>query len=783
MQTPPRGGRGRGERGGRGRGRGRGRGGRGGYHDYDDEGPPPAPLVRSENRWMPKKDTNAIVVTEKKVKSILNKMTKEKFAKLADQMVDIPITSYEILTRMIHLVYEKAIYEPSFGDIYAELCMRLSQKTKQNPFVHVIESDEEPPTEDGEVQEGSEGISSHNTVYRWSNDITTDDAEVIGPFASVDECLDAAMDADICPEPSKRIGELTLHTVKIQAGQFIKIMHPKDNPDELFTVFFPMSKVEEIGQQVSEIFLSEIECIKVCNKKNSFKGILLNKCQDEFQKKNLYDDWLVEKKEHDAKKHSLSESERLEKDEELEFRRMKIKKQVLGNIRFIGELFKIGMLKVRVMRDCIESLLRFMETETGDVVDMEDQDMDEEDHEAVCKLFNTIGSTVDHGKMKAYIDLYFRKIERFSTDKKVNMRSRFLYKDLIDLRNAGWKARREEETAKTLDEIKKDFEREERMAQMQSQQMNNSYRGGRNNRDRDNRGGRGGGNRRNDGDYRDDRRNSNYSAPRRQKERVEPKVDKDGFVEVNKSNRGLGGSRYGSSAPKILSRNNSNRDSKDKGKNRERDAKPTKAAPPPRRSPSPPPVPTAEPLSEEKLKLKAKTMRAEYMEQPNEDDLFLTMDELQKHEGAARGIVQASVDAALDCKDEERAAIITIISLLFTNGKLTSEDIGGPFGDIIEFIDSFVVDSPRAMEYMGDMTAEFLHIKALDVAWLCTQAKKLEEFSAHLIPQVIDQCVKSIINRYSLDEAKIHFASASNELIGLLGQEKWNEIESGTGLK
>jgi len=411
--------------------------------------------------------------------------------------------------------------------------------------------------------------------------------------------------------------------------------------------------------------------------------------------------------------------------------------------------------------------------------------MDEEDHEAVCKLFNTIGNAVDHGKTKPYIDLYFGKIERFSTDKNVNMRSRFLYKDLIDLRNAGWKARREEETAKTLDEIKKDFEREERMAQMQSQQMNQSYRGGgRNNRDRDNRDrgrGGGGGNRRNDGDYRDDRRNSNYGAPRRQKERVEPKVDKDGFVEVNKSSRGQGGSRYGSAGPKILSRNNSNRDKKDKSKNRERerDTKPTKAVPPPRRSPSP----TAEPLSEEKLKLKAKTMRAEFMEQPNEDDLFMTMDELKKHPGAARGIVQASVDAALDCKDKERAAIVTIISTLFTNGKLTSEDIGGPFGDIIEFIDSFVVDSPRAMEYMGDMTAEFLHIKALDVAWLCTQAKKLEEFSAHLIPQVIDQCVKSLINCYSLDEAKIHFASATNELNALLGQEKWNEIERGTGLK
>ena len=48
---------------------------------------------------MPEKNTSAITLVEKKIKSILNKMTKEKFERLATQMTDIPITSYEILTR------------------------------------------------------------------------------------------------------------------------------------------------------------------------------------------------------------------------------------------------------------------------------------------------------------------------------------------------------------------------------------------------------------------------------------------------------------------------------------------------------------------------------------------------------------------------------------------------------------------------------------------------------------------------------------------------------------
>ena len=52
---------------------------------------------------------------------------------------------------------------------------------------------------------------------------------------------------------------MALHSVKIYAGQFVKILHDKEVPDEYYTVFFPVSKAEEVGQQMSNIFLSEIE--------------------------------------------------------------------------------------------------------------------------------------------------------------------------------------------------------------------------------------------------------------------------------------------------------------------------------------------------------------------------------------------------------------------------------------------------------------------------------------------------------------------------------------------
>mmetsp|Transcript_23318 Transcript_23318/g.50507 ORF Transcript_23318/g.50507 Transcript_23318/m.50507 type:complete len:87 (-) Transcript_23318:118-378(-) len=81
---------------------------------------------------------------ENQVKGLLNEMTMENFDKLSAQMCEIPIFSYEVLTTMVELVYEKATSELSYSNIsmYANLCYRLNQATKKSTFTHIIESDE-----------------------------------------------------------------------------------------------------------------------------------------------------------------------------------------------------------------------------------------------------------------------------------------------------------------------------------------------------------------------------------------------------------------------------------------------------------------------------------------------------------------------------------------------------------------------------------------------------------------------------------------------------------------
>jgi hypothetical protein len=61
---------------------------------------------------------------------------------------------------------------------------------KKGTFIKIIESDEDPMPEEGaDYNEGASGSVS----YRWSNDIGTSDAEIMGPFEDEQQSIDAAL--------------------------------------------------------------------------------------------------------------------------------------------------------------------------------------------------------------------------------------------------------------------------------------------------------------------------------------------------------------------------------------------------------------------------------------------------------------------------------------------------------------------------------------------------------------------------------------------------------------
>nr|CAD7433786.1 unnamed protein product [Timema monikensis] len=75
----------------------------------------------------------------KKVSSVLNKLTPQKFHTLVNQVQSLPIDNSERLLGVINLVFEKAVDEPSFSVLCAQMCKVLSnmqvpanRKTKED---------------------------------------------------------------------------------------------------------------------------------------------------------------------------------------------------------------------------------------------------------------------------------------------------------------------------------------------------------------------------------------------------------------------------------------------------------------------------------------------------------------------------------------------------------------------------------------------------------------------------------------------------------------------------
>ncbi|KAJ0251761.1 Eukaryotic translation initiation factor isoform 4G-2 [Hirschfeldia incana] len=96
-------------------------------------GPPPA-LVKAEVPWSAKRGTlSEKDQVLKTVKGILNKMTPEKYDLLKGQLIDSGITSADILKGVIQLIFEKAVLEPTFCQMYALLCFDINGKLPSFP--------------------------------------------------------------------------------------------------------------------------------------------------------------------------------------------------------------------------------------------------------------------------------------------------------------------------------------------------------------------------------------------------------------------------------------------------------------------------------------------------------------------------------------------------------------------------------------------------------------------------------------------------------------------------
>ncbi|XP_034725224.1 eukaryotic translation initiation factor 4 gamma 3 isoform X4 [Etheostoma cragini] len=293
-------------------------------------------LKKSENAWKPGIKRAEVLAEDpvaqntqdlfKKVRSILNKLTPQKFNQLMKQVTDLTIDTEERLKGVIDLVFEKAIDEPSFSVAYGNMC----------------------------------------------------------------RCL-AMLKVPMTDKPNTTV---------------------------------------------------------------NFRKLLLNRCQKEFEKDKV-DDVVFERKQKELDSAaSTTERERLQ--EELEEAKDKARRRSIGNIRFIGELFKLKMLTEAIMHDCVVKLLK---------------NHDEESLECLCRLLTTIGKDLDFEKAKPRMDQYFNQMEKIVKERKTSSRIRFMLQDIIDLRLHNWVSRRADQGPKTIEQIHKEAKIEEQEEQRKVQQQ------------------------------------------------------------------------------------------------------------------------------------------------------------------------------------------------------------------------------------------------------------------------------------------------------------------------
>uniref|UniRef100_A0A671PC47 Eukaryotic translation initiation factor 4 gamma 3-like n=1 Tax=Sinocyclocheilus anshuiensis TaxID=1608454 RepID=A0A671PC47_9TELE len=230
----------------------------------------------------------------------------------------------------------------------------------------------------------------------------------------------------------KQVTDLTIDTEERLKG-VIDLVFEKAIDEPSFSVAY--------GNMCSCLATLKVPMMDKPNSTVNFRKLLLNRCQKEFEKDKVDDD-VFEKKHRELE--AASERERLQ--EELNEAKDKARRRSIGNIKFIGELFKLRMLTEAIMHDCVVKLLK---------------NHDEESLECLCRLLTTIGKDLDFEKAKPRMDQYFNQMEKIVKEKKTSSRIRFMLQDVTDLRLHNWVSRRADLGPKTIEQIHKEAKLEE----------------------------------------------------------------------------------------------------------------------------------------------------------------------------------------------------------------------------------------------------------------------------------------------------------------------------------
>lgn len=407
---------------------------------------------------MPKKViTDPVEVMTREVVAILNKITPQTFLKLTNQLADINILSSEMLERFTRLVFDKAVNEPNFANLYAEMCSILDSKNNYLSFCQVV-------------------WNKDTNQYLWIVDMQYSNT-LSGPFSTVEECVNAAV--AVSNHPTQPVNSpVNIVDILIVNGILINIFNAVDRAG-YFVAFMPFADIDE-SKKSGTFFPSREAAIKSISKKYGFKTVLVRICQDEYMASVSNDGYYATPTQRREKlkreKASMTADEIALAELELEELEGAVKRRMFGNIRFIGELCKKGMIRNSTMFECIRELL--FGKSVGD-----------QEVELVCKLLRTVGGRMESSLVtdkpeneklqemrkenRKSFKSFFLKLSELAGDKRVNSRIRFSIEEIIALRKNAWQERREADGPALIEEIRMKAANEEQMKRQQMQSQAN----------------------------------------------------------------------------------------------------------------------------------------------------------------------------------------------------------------------------------------------------------------------------------------------------------------------
>ncbi|KAJ5227165.1 uncharacterized protein N7469_007171 [Penicillium citrinum] len=190
---------------------------------------------------------------------------------------------------------------------------------------------------------------------------------------------------------------------------------------------------------------------------NLFRKYLLNRCQEEFER-----GWKVNLPE---KPEGTTEEVAMMSDEY--YIAAAAKRRGLGLVKFIGELYKLGMLTERIMHECVKKLVDY------------DGIPDEAEVESLTSLLRTIGASLDVSeKGHAMMDAYFARITMMMETAGLPSRLRFMLMDIVDLRAHRWISKDADKGPKTIQQIREEAARAQQEQEMERMRQQSNRGGG-----------------------------------------------------------------------------------------------------------------------------------------------------------------------------------------------------------------------------------------------------------------------------------------------------------------